>query len=62
MRLGIFDVVEPLPTLQTPHAIAVLRPWIDAGNVGTLAISWLEALLKVKELGKIHTIQTSCTL
>ena len=53
MRLGIFDVVEPLPTLRAPHAIAVLRPWIDAGNVGTLAISWLEAFLTVKELGKI---------
>jgi predicted ATP-grasp superfamily ATP-dependent carboligase len=53
MRIGIFELREPLPVLQHPHAIAVLRPWIDAGNVGTLTITHLESLLIAQELGKI---------
>lgn len=42
MRLGAFEVNEPLPELKEPHVIAMLRPWIDAGNVGTLTLQWLE--------------------
>ena len=53
MKMGIFDVVEPLPILKNPHAIAVLRPWTDAGNSVTLAVSWLESLLSAEQLGKI---------
>jgi len=53
MKLGIFDVIEPLPVLKNPHAIAVLRPWTDAGNSVTLAVSWLESLLLAEQLGKI---------
>jgi hypothetical protein len=53
MKLGMFDLVEPLPVLKNPHAIVVLRPWTDAGNSATLAMSWLESLLSAKQLGKI---------
>jgi hypothetical protein len=53
MRLGIFDIVEPLPALRSPHVIAVMRPWIDAGNAATLAISWLETSVAAKELARI---------
>ncbi|HJX13785.1 MAG TPA: PAC2 family protein [Dehalococcoidales bacterium] len=42
MRLGAFEVNEPLPDLKDTHAFAILRPWIDAGNVGSLTLSWLE--------------------
>lgn len=41
--MGIFELIEPLPNLKTPHALAILRPWIDAGNAGTLALARLEA-------------------
>ena len=34
MRLGDFEIVEPVPELKDPHVLAVLRPWIDVGNVG----------------------------
>jgi len=34
MKLGMFDLIEPLPVLNNPHAIVVLRPWTDAGNSG----------------------------
>jgi predicted ATP-grasp superfamily ATP-dependent carboligase len=53
MKLGMFDLVEPLPVLKNPHAIVVLRPWTDAGNSATLAMSWLESLLSAEQLGKI---------
>jgi hypothetical protein len=53
MKLGMFDLVEPLPVLKNPHAVVVLRPWTDAGNSATLAMSWLESLLSAKQLGKI---------
>lgn len=53
MRIGIFEVNQPIPTLRSPHAITVLRPWVDAGNVGTLTITHLESILIAQELGKI---------
>jgi len=53
MKLGMFELVEPLPVLKNPHVIAVLRPWTDAGNSATLAMSCLESLLSAKQLGKI---------
>ncbi len=53
MKSGMFDLIDPLPVLKNPHAIVVLRPWTDAGNSSTLAMSWLETLLSAKQLGKI---------
>jgi predicted ATP-grasp superfamily ATP-dependent carboligase len=53
MKLGIFDIVEPVPVLNNPHAVAVLRPWTDAGNSATLALSELETQLSAQQLGKI---------
>jgi hypothetical protein len=54
MKLGMFDLLEPLPVLQNPHAIAVLRPWTDAGNSATLAMSWLESHFSAQQLCKIN--------
>lgn len=42
MRIGAFESNGPLPRLREPHAVAMLRPWIDAGNVGALALLELE--------------------
>jgi len=42
MRIGAFEVADDLPTLREPRAIAMLRPWIDAGSVGALALSEIE--------------------
>lgn len=53
MRLASFDLIEPIPELKAPHAIAMLRPWIDAGNVGTLTLERLENLFEARELGKL---------
>lgn len=53
MRFRAFELNEPVPQLREPHAMAVIRPWIDAGNVGTLVLSHLESSLNAQELGKI---------
>ena len=53
MKEGAFTLVEPLPELKDPHVIAMLRPWIDVGNVGTIALTKLERHFGAKELGRL---------
>ena len=53
MRIGDFEFPEPLPKLKDPHVLAVLRPWIDVGNVGTLSLGRLERHLESKEIGRL---------
>lgn len=53
MRLRAFELYEPVPRLNEPHALAVLKPWIDVSNVGTLTLSSLESYLKAVPLGEI---------
>jgi len=35
MRIGAFDLPEPVPTLRDAHALVMIRPWVDVGSVGT---------------------------
>lgn len=53
MRIGAFEVNEPLPELKEPHAFGMLEPWINAGDVGALTISWLENHTQAKPLAKL---------
>jgi len=53
MRIGEFEINEPVPELKDPHVLAVLRPWIDVGSVGTLSLSRMERYLRAKELGRL---------
>jgi len=53
MRIGAFELSEPLPALREPHALAMLRPWIDVGSVGTLTVVGLESRLGAKEVGRL---------
>ncbi len=53
MRISAFEIKEPLPELRSPHVVALLRPWIDAGSVGTLVLLRLEEHFKAQELGKL---------
>lgn len=54
MKFGEFELNEPLPELNEPHLLAVLRPWIDVGRVGSLSLNRLERHLRAKELGRLH--------
>lgn len=53
MRVGAFEVIEPLAALREPHAIAMLRPWIDAGNVGALALMEIEQQYGARQLASL---------
>ena len=53
MRLGDFEIAEPVPELKDPHVLAVLRPWVDVGNVGTLSLSRVERHLHAREAGRL---------
>ena len=53
MRIGEFEINEPVPEVRNPHVLAVLRPWIDVGSVGTLSLSRVERHLRARELGRM---------
>ncbi len=53
MKIGIFEVSEPVPDLQNTRALAILRPWIDVGRVGSVALSQVERYMAAKELGRL---------
>ena len=53
MRIGDFEITGDVPEFKDPHVLAVLRPWIDVGNVGTLSLERLERHLQAKELGRL---------
>jgi hypothetical protein len=53
VRIGAFEVEEPIPKLNEPYAFAILRPWIDVNNVGTLVLNELETQFRAVELAKL---------
>lgn len=53
MRVQAFEINDPLPKLREPHALAILRPWIDVGNVGTMLLARLEGMFGAREIGRL---------
>jgi len=53
MKIGAFDIHEPVPALRGPHAIVMIRPWVDVGSVGTLTLQRLERHFQAKKLGQL---------
>lgn len=53
MELGAFTVNEPLPDLREPHALVMLRPWVDVGSVGALVLTELQKALDAQPLGQL---------
>jgi len=42
VRIGAFELIEPVPELNEPHALAVIPSWMDAGKSASLTLSLLE--------------------
>ncbi|UCD09908.1 MAG: PAC2 family protein [Dehalococcoidales bacterium] len=53
MRLRAFELDEPVPELRDPHAVVMLKPWVDVGRAGSIVIAWMENQLGVKDLAKL---------
>ena len=54
MKIGAFEVTEPTPEMHDTCAIAMLRPWIDVGRVGSMVLARLEQHLGATELGRLE--------
>jgi predicted ATP-grasp superfamily ATP-dependent carboligase len=55
VRIGAFQLQDPLPECNEPYVLAILRPWLDVNNVGTLVLKELAARFGATELGKLAT-------
>jgi hypothetical protein len=53
MKIGAFDLTEPVPQLRAPHAIVMIRPWVDVGSVGTLTLRQMERHFHAQQLTKL---------
>ena len=53
MIIGAFEIHEPVPQHRDPHALIMVRPWVDVGSVATITLARLENHFKAKELGKL---------
>ena len=53
MKIGAFEIHEPVPELRAPHALVMIRPWVDVGSVGSLTLRHLERHFQARELGKL---------
>jgi len=53
VRIGAFSISDPIPDLNEPYVFAILCPWIDVNNVGSLTLSELETQFEAKDLGKL---------
>ena len=53
MRIGAFEMNEPVPALRDPYVFAILHPWIDVNNVGSLILDGLETQFEAKELARL---------
>ena len=53
MRVGAFEIDDPVPELTEPHALVTLRPWVDVGRVGRHTLIRLERHMDAQELGRL---------
>ena len=53
MKVGEFELVDPVPEMRNTVAVSMLRPWIDVGRVGTLSLRKLQQYLGASELGRL---------
>ena len=53
MFLGAFEIKEPVPDLKRPRVLASLKPWFDAGAVGTLCLDKVETFLNARPLAAL---------
>src|SRR5919206_279881 len=53
MKIGAFEIAEPVPELKDPHALVMIRPWVDVGSVGTLTLKQIERHFGAQPVGKL---------
>src|SRR3954470_10228775 len=52
-KIVAFEINEPVPELHEPHALVMIRPWVDVGSVGSLTLRQMERHFQGQQLGKL---------
>jgi predicted ATP-grasp superfamily ATP-dependent carboligase len=55
VRLGWFDIIDPAPELQNPHAFVVIPSWLNAGESAAMALNALEESSHAEHLALLVT-------
>lgn len=53
MKIGDFEIDMPDPPLRDPHCIAILKPWINVGNVGKIVLRRLGKTYGAEQIGQL---------
>ena len=54
MQVGALDINPPDPPLRQPHCVAMLRPWVNVGNVGAIVLRRLGKVIGATEIGHLR--------
>ena len=55
MRVGAFELGDPVPACHEPYALAILKPWIDVNNVGSMVLQEIETRFAASALAQLAT-------
>jgi predicted ATP-grasp superfamily ATP-dependent carboligase len=53
VRIGGFQLCDPVSECREPYVLATLRPWVDVNKVGSLVLNELEKRFGAPEVGKL---------
>ena len=53
MKIGDFQIDVDPAAFDSPHCIVTLRPWINVGNVGRIAVNRLGRMYGAKKVGQL---------
>jgi hypothetical protein len=53
MRKGAFELAEPVPELNEPHALMIIPSWLNAGGSAGMTLSSLEKYFEASQLAKL---------
>ena len=53
MRIGAFEITEPVPDLFEPHALVIVPVWMDAGLSASMTMSLLDQTFDTQDLARL---------
>jgi len=53
VRIGAFEITEPVPELNEPNALVIIPSWTDAGASASLTLAFLEQTFEAQDLARL---------
>jgi len=53
MDIVAFKIQDDIPEITNPYVIAMIKPWVDVGKVGTLTLNRIERFFGATEIGQL---------